>query len=532
MRITITPPWWNTLWFRILAGVTMLSLLVAGYSYRVRNLRWRTVELESQVTQRTQEMQAAKEQADTANQAKSVFLANMSHELRTPLNAILGYADILKRQTTNTRPSMDGLNVIEQSGEHLLTLINDVLDLAKIEAGRMDILPAPFHLPTFLRQIIGIIRARAAAKDLSLTYETNSSLPDTVVADETRLRQVLLNLLGNAVKFTDHGHVTLRVMASGGSQPQERVLLTFEVEDTGIGIPPDRLERLFQPFEQVSEAERRAEGAGLGLAISQQIVQRMGSQLHVESEPGKGSTFRFELDLPVAQPRLPRQAVSSRNVVGYEGERHTVLVADDNEYNRRLLLDMLQPLGFGVRTADDGRQAVEMTHRWHPGVVLMDLVMPVMSGIEAIQEIRRTPALADVVVIAVSASVMDADEEGSRSAGCDAFLRKPVVRDQLLDALETHLGLTWICAEPASPRPADSSPLIAPPLAELTSLHQLAQSGRVVDLRARARSLSELDDAYLPFADRLEELARGFELEQISVFVGQFLRQGQDERDG
>jgi signal transduction histidine kinase/ligand-binding sensor domain-containing protein len=546
LKITITPPWWETWWFRALLGLTIVGLFATGYSYRIRSLRHRTQELEREVLARTQELTESNQQlqaaekaaeearrvAETANRAKSAFLANMSHELRTPLNAILGYADILKRRIESTNSLADGLDIIHRSGEHLLTLINDVLDLAKIEAGKLELNPAPFHLPTFLRQIVGIIHARAEAKDLTLTYESNPSLPDVVLADETRLRQVLLNLLGNAVKFTDRGYVTLRVSANAEDGTQKPAFtiqhspfctLRFEVEDTGSGIASDQLERIFQPFEQAGETGKRVEGTGLGLTISQQIVQLMGGRLQVESKLGQGSTFWFEVTLPVVDSIAQDTATPIRAIVGYEGERRKVLVADDKDYNRQMLVDLLVPLGFDVSTASDGQEAVDKALTWQPDVILLDLVMPIKTGFEAAQEIRQQPKFdaKRAYIIAVSASVLAADQEKSRVAGCDTFLLKPIDAERLLDLLAKSLGLVWVYAETGA---GSEAPLIPPPAEELAVLHQLALEGRVFDLQAQAARLENLGEAYLPFARHLQKLTRGFEIDQIRAFLKQFTR--------
>jgi signal transduction histidine kinase/ActR/RegA family two-component response regulator len=441
----------------LLAAQAAISLESAGLYEELRQHR---EHLEELVAKRTAELAQARDAAEAASRAKSAFLSNMSHELRTPLNGILGYAQILLRKRLDDEAA-NGLNIIEQSGQHLLTLINDILDLAKIEAGKLELAPTLLHLPSILEGIVGIVRARAEAKQLRLTFGA-AALPALVQADETRLRQVLLNLLGNAVKFTDRGDVALSVEVLDRPAHEAGAAcatLRFTVQDTGAGIAPEQIERIFEPFEQVGAIDRRAEGAGLGLAISQRIVQLMGSRLQVSSALGRGSTFWFDLAVPLVERAEAAQPASPYTVIGYMGARRSVLVVDDKDHNRLLLHEMLEPLGFTIYTANDGRQALEQALELRPDAIILDLVMPVMGGIEAAQAMRQRAELRGTCIVAASASVFRADREKSRMAGCDAFLPKPIELTGLLEVLGRQLKLTWIYAAP-DPGPA----MYRPPL--------------------------------------------------------------------
>ena len=402
-------------------------------------LRQHRDHLEELVKGRTAELVAAKERAEDANRAKSAFLANMSHDLRTPLNGILGFSQILELDQSLSARQLAGIGIIRQSGEHLLTLINDILDLAKIESGKAELFPFDVELPGFLQVIADIIRVKAEQKpELEFVSEFAADLPRVIRVDGTRLRQILLNLLDNAVKFTDRGQVTLRV---GFTPPST---LRIDVRDTGVGMTPEQLRRIFNPFEQVGDARRRSAGTGLGLVTSREFVRLMGSDIQVQSRFGEGSSFAVELDVPevhLAAPTYP--SAPKPAMAGYRGRRRKVLVVDDVSENRAVLMDMLGRFGFLTFEASSGSEGLVQAQAIVPDLILMDIVMPDLYGHDVITHMRRLPALRSVPIVAVSASATPEMREQCVSAGADAFLSKPIDLKALLQRTTALLDLSW-----------------------------------------------------------------------------------------
>lgn len=468
----------------------------------------------------------AEKAAQQASQAKSDFLANMSHELRTPLNGILGYAQILGRSKNLLEKERNGIEIIYQCGSHLLTLINDILDLSKIEAGKLDLAPTALHLPSLLQSVVEMCKIRAEQKGIEFIYNPSSRLPEGIEADEKRLRQVLINLLGNAIKFTDQGSVTLKVDVLKLSD--NRVSLLFQVIDTGVGIAEKDLEKLFQSFEQVGDRNRQSEGTGLGLTISQRIVEIMGSKIEVKSQLGKGSEFFFCVELALAGNWVEQQQTTKENnsIIGYKGKPRKILMVDDRWENRAVVLNLLESLNFTVLQAENGQEGLEKLHYEQPDLVITDIAMPVMDGLEFLKQIRNTEELKHTKVIVSSASVAQADRQMALDNGGDDFLAKPVDAKLLFQLLSNHLALEWLYEksidelEPSEPK---SCEIILPPNKTLEDLLDIAFTANLIALRKQIEQLVNADNVYAAFAEQILQLIKQFKVEEIEELLQQYL---------
>jgi CheY-like chemotaxis protein len=407
------------------------------------------------------------------------------------------------------------------SGEHLLMLINDILDVSKIEAHKMEIADEPFDLSALMRQVLGLTRLLAEEKELRLRYDPSTELPRYVRGDERKLRQILLNLLGNAVKYTRKGVITLRV---GYGQPDDGVL-RCEVADTGIGIPSGKLAEVFEPFTQLSIDRQVREGTGLGLSITRQLLGLMNGRIGVHSNVGAGSLFWFEMPLPRVAG-IGTDAGMQQAVVGYRGDRKRILVVDDNINNASMLVSLLEPLGFDVATAADGRAALERISERIPDLVILDLVMPELDGLETAREIRKRPELASTRIIGASATITDSDSKALFASTCDAFVIKPIQVDLLLERIRELLEISWEREESGGPMPGEIygedgvvDALEVPPAAVLRTVHDLAMRGDLRMVHAWASELAGRNPEYRRFAGKLIEMAGAFRANAILAML-------------
>ncbi len=485
-------------------------------------------------------LEQAKEAAVVANRAKSQFLSHMSHELRTPLSVILGFTQLLSRSSSLDPKQQEYLDTISRSGEHLLNLINDVLEMSKIEANKITLNDQDFNLYDLLDGLQQMFQFKATSKGLQFIVERSPDLPQYIRADESKLRQVLFNLVGNAVKFTQAGSVTLRVKLetrdcglgirkeiSQSPIPNTQSLI-FEVEDTGSGIASEELDQLFEPFVQTETGRKSQQGTGLGLSISRKFVQLMGGNITVESELGKGSCFRFNIQAQSIEADVIPLSATSQQVIRVAAGQPTyrIMVVEDKPSNRQLLVELLKPVGFEVREAENGIEAIALTQRWFPHLIWMDLQMPVMDGYEATKQIKSSESAP--IIIALTGNAFEQEQQVALEAGCDDFVRKPYRAEVIFEKMTQYLGVSYVYAEQErTPQENENSPsslILSPSSLEVMPsvwIKQMHQAATCVNAKLLHQLIDQIPGSHAPIANALTHLIDNFQFEDLIALTQQ-----------
>lgn len=537
MSFRIKPALWYTWWAYVIYLILIGSIIYGVSWLRLRSLQRSNQILEARIAERTEEIEqknqtlantveqlkVSEQRALQANQAKSIFLSNMSHELRTPLNAILGFTQILERDKRLESDQRQSLTTISRSSEHLLGLINDILSISKIEAGKIVLTEDTFDLHHMLTSIEDMIRVRANAKHLHLLIDTDHSIPQYVRGDEGKLRQVLINLLGNSVKFTDQGGIVLRAKWANGRA-------FFEIEDTGQGISKEDMGKLFEAFEQTESGQKSKEGTGLGLVISRNFVLLMDGDIKVKSELGKGTIFSFDIKMLQASPEQQQASRSHERVIGLAMGQPSMrlMIVDDREENRMLLARLLTQIGFQVKEAVNGKEAIDYWQSWHPHLVWMDMRMPVMDGITATRTIREKEAKESagngaaphVCIIGLTASAFEHDRDEIMAAGCDDFVAKPFRDSTIFDKIREYLNVQYIYedAKPIKESLKPAEPMVtAGRMASLPApiIEQLKQTLYIGDVRAAQKIIKQIIEIDEKLALELQDMLDNFRLDEI-----------------